>query len=241
MTLFLALTFAAPLSAQDLVPPPPTVPADPRLQVIDYVEDQVFQLHAAPGYQVTIELGSDERIETVAVGDSGAWQASANRRGNLLFVKPIQAGVTTNMTVVTDVRTYVFDLVPLGGPSSEMAYTLRFRYPATATEIAETEAAAVAPGRYRLSGERDLRPSRISDDGRRTYIEWPADRALPAVYSLDARGQEMLVNGNMRDDLYVIDQVLPRLVFRIDEHVAHAVRVVANERRSRRNSETGTN
>ncbi|MGH6781007.1 MAG: TrbG/VirB9 family P-type conjugative transfer protein, partial [Sphingomonadaceae bacterium] len=82
-----------------------------------------MQIQAAPGYHVTIEFGSDERIENVAVGDSGAWQVTANRRGDFLFVKPIQAGVTTNMTVVTDVRLYAFELVPLYGLSSEMAYT----------------------------------------------------------------------------------------------------------------------
>ena len=29
----------------------------------------------------------------------------------------------------------------------------------------------------------------------------------------------------MRDDLYVIDAVVPRLVFRIDQHVARATRL----------------
>ena len=80
-------------------------------------------------------------------------------------------------------------------------------------------------GRYRLSGARALRPSRISDDGIHTYIEWPREAALPAVYSLDERGQESLVNGMMRDDLFVIDAVVRRLVFRIDRDVARAERV----------------
>jgi hypothetical protein len=35
----------------------------------------------------------------------------------------------------------------------------------------------------------------------------------------------------MRDDIYVIDQVLPRLVFRIDRQTARAVRVQPRERR----------
>ncbi|HEY5712568.1 MAG TPA: TrbG/VirB9 family P-type conjugative transfer protein [Allosphingosinicella sp.] len=242
----LAAIAAAPLAAQEqpaLVQPqtppamvelpPPTAPmgmGDPRLQTIDYVADQVFQVRAAPGYQVTLEFGSDERIESVAVGDSGAWQATANRRGNLLFVKPIQSGVSTNMTVVTDVRIYAFDLMP--GGSGDMAYTVRFRYPgASAVETADADLPAQPPGRYRLSGERALRPSRISDDGRRTYIEWPATSALPAVYALDERGREMVVNGNMRDDLFVIDSVVPRLIFRIDDHVARAQRVAMAERR----------
>jgi type IV secretion system protein VirB9 len=221
-----AALIAAPLAAQ-VRPQPGT--GDPRIQTVDYDANQVVQIQAAPGYQVTLEFGSDEQIESVAVGDSGAWQVTANHRGGHLFIKPLRDGVSTNMTVVTSSRIYAFELTPLYGAAADMAYTVRFRYPAAAS-AAPAEPEAVAEGRYRVSGERSLRPSRISDDGRHTYIEWPRDRALPAVYALDDRGQEALVNGMMRDDLYVIDSVVPRLVFRIDRHVARAVRVVPRAR-----------
>jgi type IV secretion system protein VirB9 len=223
--LLLALALAgAPLSASAQIRPQPGE-GDPRIQSVEYDANQVIQIQAAPGYQVTLELGSDEQIENVAVGDSGAWQVTANRNGGRLFVKPVQAGVTTNMTVITNVRTYAFDLVPLSGPSPDMAYTIRLRYPAPASALASAEAELIIEGRYRLSGERSLRPSRISDDGRHTYIEFARDVPLPAIYAVDDRGQESLVNGMMRDDLFVIDSVVPRLVFRIDQHVARATRV----------------
>ena len=219
---------AAPLAAQ--VQPQPGA-GDPRIQVVDYDEDQVVLLQAAPGYQVTVEFGADERIENVAVGDGGAWQVTASRRGDFLFVKPIQAA-GTNMTVVTDARTCIVEQAPLSGPSAEMAYTIRFRYPGDEESVGQGGAApdeapgvGTVEGRYRVSGDRALRPTGISDDGVHTYIEWPPDRALPAVYSVDERGGESLVNGMMRDDLFVIDSVAPRLVFRIDQHVARAVRV----------------
>jgi len=215
---------AAPAAAQ--VQPQPGA-GDPRVQSVDYDADQVVLLQAAPGYQVTVELGADERIENVAVGDSGAWQVTPNRRGDYLFVKALQA-VPTNLTVVTDARVYLFELAPLYGPSAEMAYTVRFRYPSPeppSGEGGEAPPDAADAGRYRVSGDRALRPTGISDDGVHTYIEWPRDRALPAVYAVDAQGQEALVNGMMRDDLFVIDSVVPRLVFRIDDQVARATRV----------------
>lgn len=229
----LAALAAAPAAAQ--VRPQPG-PGDRRLQTVDYAADQVVILEAAPGYQLTVELAPDEQIENVAVGDSGAWQVTANRRGDRLFIKPLQAGVTTNMTVITSARVYAMDLVPLYSPSPEMAYTVRFRYPEAGAETAETaaeagaEAEAPVEGRYRVSGARILHPSRIGDDGRHTYIEWPADRAIPAVYGIAADGQETLVNGMMRDGVYVIDAVVPRLVFRIDRHIARAVRVTPRAR-----------
>jgi type IV secretion system protein VirB9 len=220
--LFLAAAALAsgPLAAQ--LRPQAEAGSDPRIQSVAYVADQVILLEGAPGYQITLELSPDERVETAAIGDSSAWQVTANRRGDLLFVKALAAGVSTNMTVITNVRTYNFELAPVS--SGQMAYTVRFKYPPEA--IAEEELAdPAAEGRYRLGGDKALRPSEISDDGVHTYIRWPRDRALPAVYAVTDSGQEMLINGMMRaDDLFVIDSVSRKLVFRIDGDTATATR-----------------
>lgn len=220
---------AGPAAAQ--VEAPPAAAGDPRIQTVAYNEDQVVLLQGAPGYLITVEFGADEQIENVAVGDSGAWQVTPNRRGDYLFVKPVQA-VSTNMTVVTSARTYLFELSPLYGPSPQMAYTVRFSYPAGQSEsIADEAPTREIKGSYRLTGAQALRPSRIADDGRHTYIEWPRDRDLPAVYALDSQGRETLVNGAMRDDLFVIDSVASRLIFRIDRNVARAERIRPKKRR----------
>lgn len=220
LLLLLAALASAPVAAQ--VRPQAESGGDPRIQSVNYVPDQVVLLEGSPGYHITLELSPDERVESVAVGDSSAWQVTANRRGDLLFVKALAGGVSTNMTVITNVRTYNFDLSPVS--STQMAYTVRFRYPPP--PVPEEELAdAAAEGRYRLGGDKALRPSEISDDGVHTYIRWPRDRALPAVYAVTDGGQEMLVNGMMRaDDLFVIDSVSKKLVFRIDGDSATATR-----------------
>lgn len=224
--LLAALTLlAAPLAAQ--VQPQPGA-GDPRIQTVDYDADQVVLLQGVPGYQLTLEFG-DERIENVAVGDSGAWQVTANRRGDYLFVKPLQP-VPTNMTVVTDARTYLFELAPVFD-SSATAYTVRFRYPAEApVEDADDGSEPPIVGSYRLAGARSLRPSGIADDGVHTYIEWAPHQTLPAVYAVDTEGRESLVNGMMRDELFVIDEVVPRLIFRVDGREARAVRIAPGVR-----------
>lgn len=211
----------APIALAAQVQPQPGT-GDPRIQTVLYDADQVVRLQGMPGFQIDVEFASDEQIENVAVGDSAAWQVTPNRRGDHLFVKPIMAGVTTNMTVVTSARVYLFELAPPSG--GDPPFTVRFRYPG-ATATADDAAAAPIEGRYRVSGARELRPSRIADDGTHTYIEWPQESALPAVYALDTQGRETLVNGGMRDGLFVIDGVTSRLVFRIDRNVARADRV----------------
>ena len=217
------LALLLPAGAVAQIRPTPG-PGDPRIQTIAYDANQVVQLQVASGYQLAIEFAPDERIENVAVGDSGAWQVTPNKRGDHLFIKALQQGASTNLTVVTDARSYVFELTPMFGPLPDMAYTVRFTYPAPA--VATAAAVAVPqPGRYKLGGTRALRPSQIDDDGVHTYIVFPADKPLPAIFAIDAKGQEMLVDGAMRDGTYVIDDVKPKLLFRLDSDVATATRV----------------
>jgi type IV secretion system protein VirB9 len=78
--------------------------------------------------------------------------------------------------------------------------------------------------RYKLSGEASLRPVRISDDGTHMYLEWSEDQALPAVFALNAQGEEEMVDGYMRQGIFTIDRVHNRLVFRIDKKFARADR-----------------
>lgn len=224
----LLLALIASAAAAQVRPQPSG--GDPRMQTIDYRRDQVVQIEGAAGYQVMIALAPDERIQNVALGDSGAWQVVTSQSGNMLFVRPTQDGVSTNMTVITSARFYAFDLVPV--PYGSPPYEVRFNYP--------VEAAGNAPGasgemgeqisKYRLSGTKALWPDAISDDGAKTYIDWPADTPLPAAFFIDEYGRERLANGNMRGHLYVIDSVHQELLFRIDQKTARAKRYVPKDR-----------
>jgi type IV secretion system protein VirB9 len=222
------LAFAGPLHGQ--VQPQPGG-GDPHLQVVDYREGQVIQLRGAPGYQLMLELSPDEQVQSVALGDSGAWQVSASKAGDRLFLKPVVPNSTTNMTVVTSVRVYAFDLAAASGASPEIPYTVQFRYPAPKAESASGQYVDVAAvsrrlSKYRIGGDRLLRPTSVSDDGQHTYIAWPSGVAIPAVYAPDRTGHEMLLNGMMgTDDVYVVDGVPQRLIFRIDREVASAERI----------------
>lgn len=217
-----ALTLMPMSGAGSQVRPQPGI-GDARMQTVDYRRDQVVEIEAAPGYQVMIALAPDEQIQNVAVGDSGAWQVVASQSGNMLFVRPNAGGISTNMTVITSSRFYAFDLVPANGSPP---YEIRFRYPPeSATDAgAMTSEATAAVGMYRMGGTRALWPVRMHDDGIKTYIDWPADVALPAVFVIDDYGRERLANGTMRGHLYVIDSVHEMLLFRIDRKTARAKR-----------------
>lgn len=213
----LALLWPSELQAQA------AQPADPRVRTIAYEAGQVVRLPVAANFHVAVLFGSAERVENVAIGDSDAWQATLNEAGNALFLKPLRSGGTTNMTVITDLRVYSFELSSAYGASADAPWTVRFSHPEPNSTPA-LDASQPRLGRYRVSGSWRVRPAAVVDDGVRTSIEWRADQVMPAVFAVDALGAETLVEGQMRDGLYVIDGVHPALVFRVDRQIARAVR-----------------
>ena len=196
---------------------------DPRIQTVRYDPGEVVQLQVTPGYLLTVEFSPDERVETIALGDSAAWQVTPSKRADHLFIKPIRPGVATNMTVVTDARSYSFVLTPAYGPTPDMPFTVRFDYPAPAVATVEN-APASETYRYKISGDRALRPQAMRDDGMHTYIDFAPGQTLPAIFALSAEGQETLINGMVRDGHYVVDSIADRFVFRIDKQTAFAAR-----------------
>ena len=102
---------------------------------------------------------------------------------------------------------------------------MRFRYPGI--DLAPPVVIDQEPAFYKMRGAKALAPSAMSDDGMATTISWPADTPIPAVYAVDANGQETIVNGAMREGAFVVDAIAPRFVFRSGKLKATATRKVA--------------
>ncbi|MBK7615612.1 MAG: TrbG/VirB9 family P-type conjugative transfer protein [Burkholderiales bacterium] len=63
-------------------------------------------------------------------------------------------------------------------------------------------------------GSADIVPTLVFDDGRFTYLRFPGNREVPAVFHVLGDGSETLVNSRMEDDLLVVDRVSRRLMLR---------------------------
>lgn len=75
----------------------------------------------------------------------------------------------------------------------------------------------VANTRYSMAlgpGSEDIVPTLVFDDGRFTYLRFPGNREVPAVFHVLGDGRETLVNTRMEDDLLVVDRVSRRLMLR---------------------------
>ena len=200
---------------------PSSGPGDPRIKWVRYDPEQVVELRGRLGYQLSIAFGDDERIENVAIGDGLGWQVTPNHRANLLFLKPMLAHATTNMTVVTTLRRYSFALnvLPRGARPRGATFDLRFDYPVPAVAVVQPAAhAPTAPQdvnhAYSYEGLSRSLPERVFDDGRFTYFGFGDAAELPAIFIADAARKESMAATSMRDGLVVVDQLAPRFVLR---------------------------
>jgi type IV secretion system protein VirB9 len=195
---------------------------DPHVQSVAYSPDQVVRLSGALGWQILIEFGPDERIETVSIGDALAWQVTPNKKARNLFLKPLRRDAATNMTVVTDQRRYTFDL-RAGRRSEVVPWVVRFTYPRPVVlSVPEPPPPPPPPLNfaYALAGDSALLPRRVWDDGKQTYFEFASETPLPAIFAGGPGKDETLVNSMVRGQVTVVQQTAGRFTLRVGKRIA---------------------
>ncbi len=218
---------------------------DPRLVEREYDAAEVVVIEGRVNVQATIRFAPGELIQNVAIGDSQKWQVTPSRSANLLFVKPLAERAATNMTVVTDQRVYLFDLV--ASPSHrEPLYVLTFTYPeemlAEAEEVevepvesanamemaaANDDFAVLDPERlnfaWNAEGAATLLPQEVFDNGEAVFLTWAVGQPVPAILVTNEEGIEGPVNYAVRGDVIVIDRVPREIILRSGDDVARLI------------------
>lgn len=108
-----------------------SITTDNRIKTYIYNPNEVYLLVLHYGFQSHIEFAKGEEIQTISLGDSYAWKISP--LANRLFIKPLEKNMRTNMTIITNKRTYQFDIVSkelsLDEDEKDLVYVVRFYYP----------------------------------------------------------------------------------------------------------------
>lgn len=204
-----------------------SVRTDPRIRFVEYDPNQIVRVICHTGYQMTIEFSSGERIETVAIGDSTAWQVTPNAAANLVFLKPVALGRPTNLSILTNRRRYNLELVSRPGDKAlarDIVYALRFRY-SNEPSVGTTPAPAPPPPlsatppeqwnrSYSYDGSVTNVPEEVFDDGTATFFRFGKDTATPAIFSLTEGAGESVVNFAVRGPYVVVEQVAAGFILR---------------------------
>ena len=231
LSLFLLM---ANSSALAIIESTPTA-IDSRIRVMVYNPYDVFKFTGYYGYQASIELARDEEVVSISMGDTTSWQIVP--AGFRIFIKPMESDATTNMTLITNKRTYFFELHAEEAQDirdPDMVFNVKFLYPdgKDDTSIKQFTSAADGPDlshperynfNYAISGNEEIAPIKIFDDGEFTYLQFHDKNAeMPAIFAVDEDLRESMVNYRTSPNthgLIIVEQVFPKLSVRLDKKV----------------------
>jgi type IV secretion system protein VirB9 len=197
---------------------------DARIRTVIYAADEVYRLRGYVGFQIDLEFEPGEAFVGLGAGDVEGLAFAAE--GNHLFLKPRAAAIETNLTVLTNRRTYHFEYLAgvrrADTAAGEVVYALRFVYtpaPVPAAQVLEQRLAQAVPERprnldYGYCGSQALQPEAAWDDGVQTHLRFGARQELPAVFVHNEDGSESLVNFTVAADELIVHRVVRRLIVR---------------------------
>lgn len=208
------------LSAHAEWVPEPTA-TDQRIRQVVYNASEVYELSGSYRYTTTIEFEKGETVQYLTLGDTIAWQA--HPIGRRVHLKPVEQRAATNLTVVTDRRTYYFRLTAAAQKDRfDATYLVRFSYGSEGDIVVNPGAVrkpADAPQQddpatrvkvrncnYSVSGSRSINLLRACDDGVFTYLEFAEHASLPAFFAVDPDGSEAVVNYRMEGKYVVVER-----------------------------------
>jgi len=209
-----------------------------RIKTYVYKPEEVFIFTGHYRYVSVIYFDPTEEIDALLIGDPTSWDITNG--GNRLIIKPIEPDATTNLTITTDRRQYLFELYAEEAEEirdEKITLSARFVYPDEDSGLGEG-ADFVNYGsesdmpdyinfperynfHYTVTGSRLITPIKMFDDGAFTYFEFRRVNAdVPAIYHVDKDGNESLVNYRVLGNYIVVERVSSQYTLRLGDDIA---------------------
>lgn len=230
------------------------LPGDSRLVQFEYDADQTYLILSRPKSVTHVEFAADEKIMTVAGGDTKHWELTPTANHKHLFIKPTYENIETSMTVLTDKRSYQFVLRSTEA-GAKWYQRVTWRHGQTilmdmadfsasspaATDEARMQTAndAVNPENlrfgYQITGEAEFKPTSIFDDGKFTWIKMPSGmQEMPALFALTEGDEFMLVNSVIKGEYIVAQRVINAGVLKLGRAQVRFIRGPSLQEAARR-------
>ena len=213
------------------------------LTTYTYGDKALFAVTTAPMRVTDLVLEPGEKlVSRPTAGDAARWVISVvdSVRGGSpqshVFVKPLRAGLRTNLTLTTDRRSYFLEL----SSSNDGSYMagVEWEYPADAAERRRQELAEATRERQNTTAVSDLgrlrfdyriettvgspasKPTQVFDDGEKTFIRFPrpvTPPRAPVLFVLRSPGSKsaQFVNYRIKGELYVIERLIDAAELRL--------------------------
>jgi type IV secretion system protein VirB9 len=214
----------------------------------NYVPNNIYKVYLSPRNICDLQLEPGETVvSSPACGDTINFQLGTGFsiddgiKVEHLYLKALASGNQTTLTVNTDKRVYQFKLM-----SYQITYMpiINFNYPLEAFETMKQEAIQRQNNAIYLQGDLrnfnfsydiipqsihkpDWMPSKVFNDGKKTYIHFPsASRAsyAPVLFAVENK-QRVLVNYRVFGKYYVVDQILDHAELVLDVNAGNVITI----------------
>lgn len=225
--------------------------------IYDYEPGRLYRIDTSPRFLTTIVLRPGEHLISKAAGDTVRWVIGETTQGSgdgtqaLVLIKPVRGGERTNLVLTTDQRTYFLEAVS----HDDAIYTsaISWNYPVDDqrdAQLVAARAAAVAAARdapiiesnlpidhlnfnYRIEHPKarhgpPWEPTRVFDDGSKTYLQFPPTMAssdAPPLFLIGTDGKAQLVNYRVKGSYYVVDRLIDVAELRLGQAPQTIVRI----------------
>ncbi len=216
-----------------------------------YESGTLYQVYAQPMRVTDIALEPGEKIlGQPASGDVVRWLLALGKSMDVhgqeqwhVYIKPTRPELETNIAINTDRRSYMLELHSYA--DTYMA-AIAWRYPEDELARLQEQASETASLQKNASpvvgidalnfnytiqvthGSPSWTPVQVFDDGRRTFVRFPAAMVLreaPALFVL-RDSQTQLVNYRVKNDTYIIDRLIDAAELRVGQKDQDIVRIV---------------
>jgi type IV secretion system protein VirB9 len=208
----------------------------------DFVPGQVYHVYTSPDFVTTIALRPGEKLISKIAGDTTRWTIGDTTTGDdsapstLVVLKPVRAGLHTNIVLATNQRVYFLDVESRPGNQYQNAISWNYPQEELTSMLAkvghinqqarETELTGVniedLNYAYDISTESgstpDWMPKEVFDDGKKTYINFPESigtTEAPPLFIRNGDGEADLVNYRVKGHFYIVDRLFDHAELRV--------------------------
>jgi type IV secretion system protein VirB9 len=212
------------------------VTMDSRVKTYIYNPNEVFPVVLHYGYHTHIDLPKNEFVKNIMIGNPADWDIVNNN--NKIFLQTYSKEAHTNMTLITNKRTYEFDLVARSDGADadyDLAYAIKFYYPEenSIVDTKQTEdiskmtldIADLIKGNvnanYVYSGDSEVTPVIAFNDDKFTYLKFKDEKLIPKIKAIGYKKETVQIfsyNGYI-----IINNVFPRIELSNGKKVAFIV------------------
>lgn len=203
-----------------------------------YYEGGIYKIHCKEGYLTDIILQPGEKITAILGGDTARWMVDKAQAGSAqgeqghVYVKPLRAGLATNLIINTDRHTYQLQLESSNWycPMVGWVYAEEAAAFYRAKEEKEKEninLSKTSPDRLNFNYKFQKKkfhwtPTQVFDDGIKTYIRMPSGMSsdeAPALMLKTSSGELMIVNYRVQGYCYIVDRLFEEAEMRVGKDI----------------------